>query len=341
MLKKDDLIQKIEDKKIHFYELSNDNKTSIVVSPSLGGRIIGAFVDDDNLLWVNPDIGNDWNAGGHRTWYAPEWGAKSIYAKGDEFTWSVPNIMDPGKYIVTNHDENELIEMKNEFSVRTTDNTKFSLEMTRRISLPEYDLFPEINSLSDKKLSVQFEHTLKNCGEKPIKSEISLWSIIQVKPPGKIFISLKNHNSDNLFSDNYYEKIPRDRITIEDSHAKIFVDGARRYKLGFPPDNVNGKIAYFSQFNEEVHYLILKTFEISDDGKYVDKPHGDKRQNGDAIQIYNHSEGGDMGFAELEAHAPAPYLDPGKEDSFKINILFVTSSPKEINHLKNKLFNVA
>ena len=136
-----------------------------------------------------------------------------------------------------------------------------------------------------------------------------------------------------------YTQVSReDRIKRIFDYAIVYVDGARRYKLGFPPDKTRGKIAYISKLPGGTYYLILKSFKISDDAVYIDKPYGDQRENGDVIQIYNHSEGGDMAFAEIETHTPAPFLAPGDQQSFKIDMLIKTGTEEEIFESMENIF---
>ena len=79
----------------------------------------------------------------------------------------------------------------------------------------------------------------------------------------------------------------------------IFVDGAKRYKLGFPPIHTRGAIGYLSRLCGSTYGLIVKSFAHNPDGQYVDKPQGDSRKSGDAIQIYNHYEGGSWRLLSL------------------------------------------
>jgi hypothetical protein len=73
-----------------------------VVVPRLGARILGAGVGDQNALWVSPFLdacleGRDWNAGGQRTWLAPEAGPRGLFGRSEQ-EWKVPPPLDPGSY---------------------------------------------------------------------------------------------------------------------------------------------------------------------------------------------------------------------------------------------------
>jgi len=73
-----------------------------LVVPRLGARILGAGVDELNAFWVSPSLegcleGRDWNAGGQRTWLAPELWPLGFFGTG-ESDWAVPPELDPGSY---------------------------------------------------------------------------------------------------------------------------------------------------------------------------------------------------------------------------------------------------
>jgi hypothetical protein len=341
MFSESDLKRFIELKNIRYFDLISNDGSSILIAPSLGGRIIGVFVDSFNLVWVNPNIGKDWNSGGHRTWYAPEWGSKSIYAKGDHSTWSVPGIMDPGNYCIIDHKKDILIEMQNDFEVTATDGTSYFLTFKRKIELPWVDKFHLPDNFNGKKIEIEFTHSVRNRGKETIENDIGLWSILQIVPPGKILIPLNDENSQVWFTDKYYEKVPPDRIQRTGKITVVSVDGARRYKLGFPPDKVKGEIAYLSELPNGRYYLIMKFFEVFPNSIYVDKPYGDdKIKNGDAIQIYNHSEGGGMAFAELEAHAPASILKYNDIQTFSIRFIFLVFAKNELQRVFDHILDI-
>jgi len=128
----------------------------------------------------------------------------------------------------------------------------------------------------------------------------------------------------------YYDPFPAERQRTFNGGVAIFVDGARRYKLGFPPAHTRGTIGYLSRLNSDTYGLIVKSFALNPDGQYVDKPQGDSRKSGDVIQIYNHYESGKMAFAELECHAPAETLAPGAEQAFSVEMLFLAGEKREV-----------
>jgi len=333
MLQKDELIRLLSQKKISYIELIDAFSQSVLITPELGGRILGVFLGEVNFLWVNEILPCDWNCGGHRTWLAPEWQDKSFYLKPDRRTWFVDSRLDPGSYAVNRHEQNLMVELAGDVDISSVDGTAYSLTITRKITLcsPE-QLQSSYPSLADDRsvqsIAISFEHRLKNRTQRTVQKEIGLWSILQVNPPGLILYPITKV-SGKLFYE-YYDPFPAERLKTFTGGVAIFVDGAKRYKLGFPPIHTRGAIGYLSRLCGSTYGLIVKSFAHNPDGQYVDKPQGDSRKSGDAIQIYNHYEGGKLAFAELECHAPAETLAPGAEQTFAVEMLFLAGEKQEV-----------
>ena len=340
MIQKDELIRLLSQKKIAYIELINALNQSVLITPELGGRLLGVFLDGANFLWVNKMLPCDWNCGGHRTWLAPEWQDKSFYLKPDRRTWFVDSRLDPGNYTVISHTQNEMVKLANDVDIASVDGTTYSLTISREIALssPEYvkTSYPFLaDARSVQSVIISFNHYLKNRGRFTVQKEIGLWSILQVNPPGLILNPITKF-SGKLFYE-YYDPFPAKRLNKFDSGVAIFVDGARRYKLGFPPGHTLGIIGYLSRLSGSRYGLIVKSFAHNPAAHYVDKPLGESRNSGDVIQIYNHYEGGKMAFAEIECHAPAETLAQGAEQAFAVEMLFLAGKKQEIIQLAAEL----
>jgi hypothetical protein len=335
MMQKDEVIQLLSQKKIAYIELINTPNQSVLITPELGGRMLGVFLGGTNFLWVNKMLPCDWNCGGHRTWLAPEWQDKSFYLKPDRHTWFVDSRMDPGNYTVIGHVQNAMVKLSSDIDITSVDGTAYSLSITREIALhsPEYvqNTYPFLtDARSLQSISISFKHYLKNRGQRTVQKEIGLWSILQVNPPGLILNPITEF-PQKLFYE-YYDPFPAERMETFNNGVAIFVDGARRFKIGFPPAHTRGTTGYLSQLSGGRYGLIITSFVHNPAGHYVDKPQGDSRDSGDVIQFYNHYEGGTMAFAELECHAPAETLAPGEEQAFAVEMLFLAGKKQEIIH---------
>jgi hypothetical protein len=326
-----DFLRQLKKCQLEYIELPSEGGGAVYIVPQLGGRILGVFLKDQNLLWVHPKLSTDWNAGGQRTWFAPVGGEFGIYFSEDWNYWKVPPAMDPGNYRVMERMEGKFIGLENDFSVYSNEAYQYHLSFSRRFRVDESNNIPcDLSAFPDlKKLQLSFEHLVRNRMEQTLGNEVGLWSIVQVIPPGTIVIPVTDF-SHSTFTDTYFEPIPEERIKQGKKSISVFVDGNRRYKLGFSPKVVTGRIGYISRLKRKEYYAIVKLFSVDPNGIYVDKPKENDRENGDVIQLYNHSKGQKVTFAELGCHAPAPFLAPGEEQSFPISIIFLQGKKEEV-----------
>jgi len=188
-MQKDELIRLLNQQKIAYLELSAEPSKSVFITPALGGRMLGVFLNETNFLWVNANLPSDWNCGGHRTWLAPEWHEKSFYLKPDRRTWFVDSRIDPGSYKVIRHEQNLMVELACDVDISSVDGTAYSFTIFRKIALSSVEqLQSSYPSLADDRavqsIAISFEHRLKNRGQRTLQQEIGLWSILQVNPPG-------------------------------------------------------------------------------------------------------------------------------------------------------------
>lgn len=331
-------LRRLNKLKLEYVELISEDGGIAYVTRQLGGRILGVFLGEENLLWVHPKLTTDWNNGGQRTWYAPEGGDSGIYFSQDWSQWSVPSVMDPGKYRVIEWLNGKLIAVENDFTIYSNEGYEYELSFSRRIWMDgKKEHLESLSAFSGlKKLHISFEHGIRNRMDRILGSEIGLWSIIQVIPPGTIIVPVTDF-SHKFFTDSYYEPFPKERMNRGTKSVSVFVDGNKRYKLGFPPSATTGRIGYISRFKNGEWYAIVKLFSIDPSGTYVDKPKDDSRKNGDCIQLYNHGGEKKIAFAELECHSPAPFLPPKKEQIFPISLIFLQGEEKAITQAVGQL----
>jgi hypothetical protein len=330
-------VRRLKRLNIEYVELLWENGGAVYVVPRLGGRILGVFPDKENLLWVNPRPTKGWNAGGQRTWYAPEGGDAGIYFSEEGDKWSVPPSMDPGDYRVVERMGKNLVGVENNFSVYSNEGCEYDLTFTRRIWVDEKKepwLSPDLKSIC-----LSFEHRMKNRMERTIGNEIGLCSVLQVAMPGTVVVPVTD-SGGKLFDDSYYEPFPQERMKRGPKTVSILADATdRRYKLGFSPKTTAGRIGYISQLTKRKWYAVVKLFSMDPEGKYVDKPREFVRENGDAVLVYNHSGKGKTTFAELQCHAPAPFLAPGEEQVFPVSLVFLQGKKEAVSEAFSKLMD--
>jgi len=160
-----------------------------LVVPRLGARILGAGVDELNAFWVSPSLegcleGRDWNAGGQRTWLAPELGPLGFFGTG-ESDWAVPPELDPGSYRLLEAGRSGA-RCRGLCRLRSADGTEYRLELERRVEIRD---LPEPGP-GVRCVVLGIRHSLHNAGDRPIHSRVGLWSILQVPclPEGNLLL---------------------------------------------------------------------------------------------------------------------------------------------------------
>ena len=280
-----------------------------LVVPRLGARILGAGVDELNAFWVSPSLegcleGRDWNAGGQRTWLAPELGPLGFFGTG-ESDWAVPPELDPGSYRLLEAGRSGA-RCRGLCRLRSADGTEYRLELERRVEIRD---LPEPGP-GVRCVVLGIRHSLHNAGDRPIHSRVGLWSILQVPclPEGNLLLP-------DLPYRLYFGEMPPSWVRREAGRLVLRTAPARRYKVGQHPMGTEAVIAHH---RPEAGLLVRMCCPSSPAGPYLDGPPSEAP--GDVLQAYNSPLAGDEAFCELECHAPAPLLAPGEERVHELKI---------------------
>jgi hypothetical protein len=298
--------------------LSTPGGAWAVMVPRLGARILGAGVSDQNALWVSPFLeacleGRNWNAGGQRTWVAPEAGPQGIFGRSEQ-EWVVPPRLDPGFYRRTSADAaggRYLCSLE----LPTVSGTTLTLAIERALRLEDLQGL----EAGVRGVRILFEHTLTNRGTRSLEAEVGLWSILQVPalPEGSALLPATPYRV-------CYGEVPEGWARIESGRRLLRTAPARRYKVGLPSPGPEATVAHLRPAETGGrHIAVVKRTPVAVDGRYVDRPPDYADAPGDVLQVYNSPLVGDEAFCELECHAPAPLIAPGQEQSWPVEILIL------------------
>jgi hypothetical protein len=296
----------------------------MVVAPALGARILGAGIGQENAFWVPPSLSTGgWdeggNAGGQRTWIAPEAGPQAFFSGGD--AWSVPLALDPGDYRPHAAGPGWL-SFRSAFTAEAADGQRFPVAITRRMRL-------EVPADAARNvLRIRFQHQLENTGAAAIQYRVGLWSIIQLPCEEKGTVLLGRSSDAGSLPRPYFYDLPPGVLRNTGSLSLLEVGGGRKYKVALPPQGSAGVVAFLRRArvpNERSGWILTaQKFAVDPAGTYLDKPVNagvPAAGNGDATQAYNDPGTGEMAFCEIEAHAPAAALPPGGSQNAEIEIL--------------------
>lgn len=286
-----------------------------VVVPRLGARILGAGVGPRNALWVNPSLGvclkgEDWNAGGQRTWLAPELGPHGLFG-GSEREWRVPPALDPGDYRRIGAGEAGL-RYRCRLELHPACGSPLRLSIERALELEDLRDVPG----GVRGLRIRFEHALINETTRRLEAEVGLWSILQAPALSEAGVLL-----DSSHWRLCYGELPAEAIQNAGGRTLLRVPPGRRFKIGLPGGGPEAALAYTRPVGRSGRRLavVLRT-PAQPQGRYVDRPPDYSGGPGDVLQVYNSPLAGSRAFCELECHAPAPVLAPGEGRGWPVEI---------------------
>jgi hypothetical protein len=199
-----------------------------------------------------------------------------------------------------------------------------------------------IGDSSETTLRIQLHHNLKNAGSAPIEKRVGLWSIIQLPGDmgGVTLIPLEEgrFTTGTPAARPYFTELAPSCLDFEDSILYLKAFCGLRYKIGVRADSAMGRIAFLrrSRFPGKTKtqwILVAIRFEVDPIGTYLDKPlseQGREAGNGDAVQAYNDPGLGDAAFCEIEAHAPAVFLQPEESQHHEIEIVVAAAGKNEM-----------
>ncbi|MCX7037580.1 MAG: hypothetical protein NT005_00295 [Spirochaetes bacterium] len=309
----------------------------MIVAPALGARILGAGIGAENALWTAQSFSTrGWrdggNAGGARTWIAPEGGPHSFFFSANGTRYDVPRELDPGDYQPAPADEG-WIAFRNACTARAADGAVFSLAITRSMRIEERQLAqapertPAVRAL--------FRHEIENTGSAPIDRRLGLWFIAQVpsEKTGTILIPLREGAPAGSVHP-YFGELPPGVLRVSGHMALLKALGGQKYKIGVSAQAAAGGIAFVRPSRTGTDWILVSLgFAVDRSGGYLDRPsHGPEAESsgGDAVQAYNDPGTDHLAFSEIEAHAPAATLGPGERQSFQIEMTIAARPEREI-----------
>jgi hypothetical protein len=179
---------------------------------------------------------------------------------------------------------------------------------------------------------------------------LSIWMLSMFNPSteGVVFIPFKTDSLNDLgtiVNDEYFGKVPAERLIVKDGMLFFKVDGKYRSKIGIPP---NRALPYAGGYDPVKKVLTLLWFDAPEIPlKYVNSKWGTQADpfSGDVVNSYNDGpvdDGSIMGpFYEIESSSPAAFLKPGEKITHTQRIYHLTGEEAMLSEVTEKLFNVS
>ena len=349
--------------------LGNDTAgAQIIILPAYQGRIMTSTAEGNagaSFGWLNHELiasrkfSEHFSAfgGEERFWLGPEGGQFSIYfKKGVDFkfeNWFVPKELDTESFTLKSSSSTEAT-FEKEMYLENYIGTKFDLRVNRKISLlNDSSIEALIGSIPSgiKKVGFQSENIVTNTGKNSWNKNtglLSIWVLSMLNADENTTIAIPYKKGDStllgkVVTDDYFGKVPADRLKVTDDLILFKADANHRSKIGISPKRALPLVLSYDQKNG---VLTIATFSITEGvNDYVNSLWEQQKNpfSGDALNAYNDGpiNGKQMGkFYELESSSPAAALNPGQSLTHIHKTIHLKGTAEALDFMTKKLLGV-
>lgn len=358
----------LKDNNIEYTELvSADGESKVMVVPAWQGRVMtttAAGDTGDSYGWINyrfikeGTVNPQFNpvGGEERFWLGPEGGPYSLYFKeGVEQVyenWIVPSVLDTETFDIASKSDSKITFVKNT-ALTNASNTKFEIGIERVVELMSCeDVSREFGiSLTDgmKMVAYRTDNKITNIGTTAWTKDgglISVWMLgmFNPTPTTTVFIPYKKDADGVIVNDEYFGKIPADRLKAENGILYFKIDGEYRSKLGLPATRAKELCGSYDSSKGTLTLLWCSLPNTA--ATYVNGQWGEQADpfNGDVINSYNDgpiADGSIMGpFYEIETSSPGAELKPNESLSHTQKVIHIQGNEQQIAPIVKNLFSI-
>jgi hypothetical protein len=344
------------------------SQSKVLIAPGYQGRVMTTSAKGNKSTsfgWINynliqtGEVSNQFNpfGGEERFWFGPEGGPFSVYFnQGEEQVfenWKVPAVIDTESFDIKKIDAQSVTFTKNTELINAS-GTEFKIGIERTVSLLSRE---NLNTLfqvdfTSKTLDVvafQSENTITNFGENAWTKEgglLSVWMLCMFSPSPSttVFIPYKTDGQGPVVNDDYFGKVPSERLITEPGTVYFKIDGKYRSKIGISPQRAK---ELCGSYDSERNILTLVWGSLPAEEKaYVNSKWGNQDDPfaGDVINSYNDGpvdDGSIMGpFYEIETSSPGAELEPGKSLTHVQRVVHIQGEEAALSLLVKALFGL-
>ncbi len=349
--------------------LLENGDAKLIVLPAYQGRIMTSTAEGNagaSFGWLNHELiasgkfTEHFSAfgGEERFWLGPEGGQFSIYfKKGVDFkfeNWFVPKELDTESFDLVASDKTSA-QFEKQMHLDNFSGTAFDLKVNRNISLLNdsaiQQLFGKLPA-GVKAVGFQSDNMITNTGNAEWNKSsglLSIWILSMLNAGNQTSIAIPYKQGDSatlgkIVTDDYFGKVPAERLKVGDGLILFKADGNQRSKIGLSPARALPMAASYDAVN---NVLTIAQFSLPE-GKtdYVNSLWEQQQHPfaGDAVNAYNDGpiEGKQMGkFYELESSSPAAALAPGQSLSHFHRTIHLKGTKVDLNTIAQQLLGVS
>jgi hypothetical protein len=296
--------------------------------------------------------------GEDRFWLGPEGGQFSIYfKKGVDFTfnnWFVPKELDTEPFTLISSNGSEA-KFEKEMHLENYAGNKFDLLVNRTIRLLNKSAIDSSLGIAvpEGVQAVAFEsdNVVTNKGNTAWDKKsgmLSIWILSMLNASDKTTVAIPYKQGDSstlgkIVTDDYFGKVPGDRLKIKNGLMLFKADANHRSKIGVAPARA---LPVMASYDAEKNVLSVAQFTLhAGNNDYVNSLWHiqDNPFSGDALNSYNDGplDGKQLGkFYELESSSPAAALKPGEFIQHLHRTIHLKGSKESLNKISMKLLGV-
>ncbi len=343
----------------------DNDSAQVAVVPALQGRVMTSTLagpGGDSFGWLNHDLLSSTvpqphihaYGGEERFWLAPEGGQFSVFfGPGDPFDfahWQTPALIDTVAFEVK-----EATKSKAVFTQKATltnhSGTRFDFDIRRTIrTLGSTEVATLLKAQPGKGLRMvayESENVLTNTGEdwQREKGLLAVWILGMFKASDRATIVVPVQADVQrrvALTDDYFGKVPADRLKVKAGVVYFKADGQARNKIGVAPGASRGVAGSF-----DGRVLTLIQFDLDPPGDYLSSAweHHKNPYAGDAFNSYNdglNAEGNRMGtLYELESTSAAKALKKGERLVHRHRTVHLSGERPQLDALTKAVLGVS
>ncbi len=341
--------------------------SKVMVVPAWQGRVQTSTTDGDGGIsygWTNykfidkGEISQQFNpyGGEERFWIGPEGGPFSYYfARGAEqiyANWKVPSFIDTEPYNIVEKTDSNVVFAKDFDAINATGHS-FKIGVKREVALVGERELTDILGVTLPKglkaIAYKSVNTLTNNGDSSWTKKTgmpSVWLLgsFNPTPTTTVFIPCHKEFPGRKINDEYFGKVPSDRLVYDDGMFYFKIDGEYRSKIGLPEGSAKDLCGSYDSASHVLN--ILKYTIPSEKSDYVNGQWGpqDNPFGGDVINSYNDGPtdtGTVMGpFYEIETSSPGASLSPGESLTHTQYTVHIQGDEKTLSEVSLAVFGI-
>lgn len=348
---------------------SPDGQAQVAVAPDYQGRVMTSsaageagkslgYVHRPGIELGKPTPHMSVLGGEDRFWLGPEGGAYALYfAPGAAFefaNWQVPAALDWGAFPLSARSESEL-RFTRDMQLVNYHGTELTLRVERSVRLLDAGAIAQ--ALGQAQLpggvaavAYESDNRVTNTGSVAWRKDtglVSIW-ILGMFPPGpraNVVIPIRADADGVPVRDDYFGRVPAERLRAATTHVYFRADGEQRGKIGISFARARSIIG---SYDPDARVLTLVQYTLPEgSAEYVNSAWALQQSPyaGDVVNSYNDGPVGPgekpLGpFYELETSSPALALAPGATAAHLHRTFHFTGESQGLDRLARALLGV-